>query len=294
MAQTKRTLRKRVKHGLKRLGAWAIATSYQIHLWCVWRTSRIEVVGCDRLIETMKRHDRIALALWHESLILAIYAIRECRPTTLASKSDIGDVISTILERLDYNVFRGGSSRSKSRQTAVLDDMVAYFKTHREVLLAITVDGSAGPARKMKPGIIALAGQADAPIFAMHCVCRPCLRIWTWDRTRVPMLFGKIVIVFEGPVMPGGAGISAFRAARDKAALLLDDTADRAEAYLRTGQLPAAAQALELDASYGRGDRRPGRSLCEESEHLFAPEPISLEDGSGGDTERGGEMPTDA
>ena len=113
----KRTIRKRVKHRLKRLGAWAIAVSYQIHLWCVWRTARIEVVGCDRLFETLRRHDRAALAIWHENLIMSIYGLRECKPPTLASKSDIGDVIATVLKRNNFHVFRGGSSRGKSRRS---------------------------------------------------------------------------------------------------------------------------------------------------------------------------------
>ncbi|XAL98543.1 DUF374 domain-containing protein [Phycisphaeraceae bacterium D3-23] len=274
MAQQKPTLRKRLKAGLKRLGAWGIAVTYHIHIWCVWRTARIEVAGCDRLIEAMRRHDRLALAMWHENLIIAAYALRECRPTTVASKSDIGDVISTILDRLDYRVFRGGSSRGKSRRSPVLEEMVAYFKSHRDVMMALTVDGSAGPARKMKPGVIALAGQAQAPIFVMHCVCRPCFRIWTWDRTRVPLGFGKIVIVFEGPVMPGDPGIKGFRVARDKTDLLLHDAARRAEAYLKTKQLPATDPELGLDPGYGSDDMRRGRTLCDEKTPLFTPTPI--------------------
>lgn len=245
-----------------------------VHLWCVWRTGRIEVLGLDRLAEAMKRHDRVALAIWHETLVMAAYAIRECKPTTVASKSDIGDVISTILERLGYHVFRGGSSRGKSRRSPVLDEMVAHFKSHRDVLLAITVDGSAGPARKMKPGVVALAGQTQAPIFAMHCVCRPCFRIWTWDRTMLPLIFSRVVIVIEGPVLPGDPGKTGFRIARDKTRLLLDDTAKRAEAYLRTGELPAADAALGLDPSYGPGEVLRGRTVCQDGVPPFLPKPM--------------------
>lgn len=266
-----------MKHRLKRLGAWGIALSYQIHLWCVWRTGRIEIIGCDRLVETMRRHERVALALWHENLIMAIYALRECRPTTLASKSDIGDVIATILERLHYKVFRGGTSRGKSRRSPALDEMVAYFKSHRDILLAITVDGSAGPARKMKPGIIALSEQAQAPIFVMHCECRPCFRIWTWDKTRIPLGFGKVVILLEGPLLPEPAGISGFRKSRDKTDLLLRDTCRRAEAYLKTGDLLPADEALGLDPSYGKGETRRGKSLFPKGPPPIVPRPIEAD-----------------
>ena len=274
MGNKKRTIRKRVKHRLKRLGAWAIAVSYQIHLWCVWRTARIEVVGCDRLFETLRRHDRVALAIWHENLIMSIYGLRECKPTTLASKSDIGDVIATVLKRNNFHVFRGGSSRGKSRRSPALEKMVEYFKSHRDILIPITVDGSAGPARKMKPGVIALAEQAQAPIFVMHCECRPCFRIWTWDKTRIPLGFGKIVMVFEGPILPQPPGLKGFRKSRDQTDLLLRDTCKRAETLLKTGELPPADPALELDPSYGEGETRRGRSLFAKGESPIVPRPV--------------------
>lgn len=274
LTEKKTTFRRRVKGRLKRLGAWGIAVSYRVHMWCVWRTARIEVVGCDRLIETIRRHERVALATWHENLIIAGYAIREFRPTTLASNSDIGDVIATILKSLKYHVFRGGTSRSKSRQSPALEAMVAHFKSHRDIMMALTVDGSAGPARKMKPGVIALSQQAQAPIFVMHCECRPCFRIWTWDKTRIPLGFGKVVVVFEGPVLPPAEGISGFRKARDQTDLMLHDTCRRAEAYLKTGELLPADPALGLDPSYGRGDTRRGLSLFGKGPSPISPQLI--------------------
>lgn len=251
-----------------------VAFAYHVHMWIVWRTARVEVIGCDRLVEALKRDQRVALALWHENLIMSIYGAREFRPATLASKSDIGNVISAILERVGFHVFRGGTSRSKTRRTPVLKDLVAYFKNHKDVLLAITVDGSAGPARKMKPGIIAMAEQSAAPIFVIHTSCRPCFRIWTWDRTCFPLAFGKVVVLFEGPIPAPRPGISGFRKARDQTDLLLRDTAKRADAYLRTRELPPPDPALELGTDYGEYTTRRGAKLFPKGATPVTPKPI--------------------
>ncbi len=256
------------------VGSVLVALTYHLHMWVVWRTGRVEVIGCDRVVEAMRRHDRVALALWHENLVMAIYAAREFRPTTLASKSDIGNVISAILVRMGYRVFRGGTSRSKSRRTPVLHEMVDHFRRHRDIMLAITVDGSAGPARKMKPGVVALAEQAEAAIFVMHTSCRPCFRIWTWDRTRFPLAFGRVVVMFEGPIPPPAPGMSGFRKARDQTDLLLRDTAARVESYLSTGEMPPPDAALELCPDYGAYDTRRGAKLFTGGATPLTPSPI--------------------
>ena len=262
-----------------RISTVLLAWAYHIHLWVVWRTGRIELIGFDRFAETMRRHERVAMALWHENLVMGIYAIRELRPATLANKSDIGDVISAVLEGQGYHVFRGGSSRSKSRQSKVLDKMVGYFKSHRDVLLAITVDGSAGPARKVKPGVIALAEQAQAPIYILHAECRPCFRIWTWDRTCFPIAFSRVVVLLEGPLPVPAPGIRGLRETRDLTDRLLHDTADRARAYLKTGVLPDPDPALGLDPSYGERDTRVGPKIFGKGPRTITPRPNTPDSG---------------
>jgi len=263
-----RSVRKKISKPLVRLAAAGLAWVYRGYMSIVWYTSRVESYGMARAVNAVKRHRNVVFALWHDNVVLAPRCYRVLRPTTLASRSDIGEVITAILEMQRYHVFRGGSSRGKSRRIPVLHQLTNHIKQRQEVLLALAVDGSTGPARVLKPGIIALSFDTGAPIFATHIACKPAIKLPSWDRTRVPLPFGRIVMILEGPIICDSNQIDAdeFRRLREQVQLLLDDTAHRAEHCLKTRQMPAPNPALELDPSYGDRDLRIGRSILNPDE----------------------------
>ena len=258
-----RSVRKKLSKPAVRLAAAGLAWVYRGYMSLVWYTSRIESYGMARAVNAMRRHGNIVVALWHDNVVLAPRCCRVFRPTTLASRSDIGDVITAILQMQKYHVFRGGSSRGKSRRTPVLKQLVEYVRAREQVFVALTVDGSTGPARVLKPGIIALSCETGAPIFAVHIACKPALKARTWDRTRFPLPFGKIVMVVEGPIdsTTNPTDADEFRRLREQTQLLLEDTAERADRCLAGAPLPPPDPQLDLDPSYGDRDRRVGRSI---------------------------------
>ncbi len=261
--QSVRSFRKKLSGPAVRGAAWILAWVIWVYMSLVWYTSRIESYGLSRGAVAMNRHRNILVTLWHENVVLTPWAYREFKPTTLASRSDIGEIITAALTRQGYHVFRGGSSKGKSRRSPVLKDLVQHVKDRQEVLLALAVDGSSGPVRVLKPGIIALSNETGAPIFAIHAISSRSIKARTWDRTRFPLPFGRIVIVMQGPLRcdDNPLGGSEFRRLRDQAQLLLEDAANRAEHFLKHGELPPPNPALDMDASYGEEDRRVGRSL---------------------------------
>jgi len=258
-----RSFRKKLSKPMVRIAAVAVAWVYRGYMSLVWHTSRIESYGVGRAVHAVVKHRRVVVAIWHDNVVLAPRAYRELSPTTLASRSDIGEVITAVLKLHGYHVFRGGSSRGKSRRTPVFPQLVSHVKELQEVMLALTVDGSSGPARVCKPGIIALSSEAQAPIFATHIACWPAIRLPSWDRTRIPLPFGKIVIVLEGPIVCTKHPIDAdeFRRLREQTQLLLEDTARRADRCLAGEPLPPPDPRLDLDPSYGDRDKRVGRSI---------------------------------
>ncbi len=262
--QTRKKLSKPVVWATARV----IGVLYYLYMGLVWHTSRVESYGMGRGVKAVNTHGNIVIAVWHDNAILAGRCCRVFSPTTLASRSDIGEVITAVLKLQKYHVFRGGSSRGKKRRTPILQQLVGYLKKRVEVVLALTVDGSHGPARIMKPGIIGLAMETDMPIFAVHISCKPALHLPSWDRTRVPLPFGKIVMVLEGPILRNkeASDSEEFERMRSQAQLLLEDTAERADRCLKGEPLPPPSEKLELDPSYGDRDKRIGRSLLLPSE----------------------------
>ena len=258
-----RQTRKKLSKPVVKVTAWAIGWLYKGYMGLVWHTSRVESYGMARAVKAVNTDGNILVAIWHDNAILAGRCCKVFRPTTLASYSDIGEVITAVLSHQDYHVFRGGSSRGKARRKPILKQLVDYVNRRTEVVLALTVDGSTGPARVMKPGIIGLAMDTGMPLFAVHIACKPVLHLPSWDRTRVPLPFGKIVMVIDGPIKSDQEASDGedFQRLCRQGQLLLEDTAKRAEQAIlgKTPDLPD--EWLGLDPTYGERGLRRGRRM---------------------------------
>ncbi len=108
-----------------------------------------------------------------------------------------------MLRLCNFHVFRGGSSSGKSRRSAtVLDELIDHMNSNQGVIYGITVDGSKGPAYRMKSGAVRIAVACKAPIVVEKTWCRRYFRLPTWDRSIIPLPFNRIVHVYAGPYLP--------------------------------------------------------------------------------------------
>ncbi len=180
---------------------------YVAYMWLVWKTSRIEDRGYARTGAIRDRYDGFVGMLWHEEVFGVAWNYRDMRPHTLASLGDSGEIITRMLERCGFVVFRGGSSkRTSRRRQAVLADMIAHMKKTERVVYGITVDGSFGPYHVMKPGALVIAYQFDKPIVFVRTWAKRNLHLPTWDRMAVPLPFNHIRQYLWGPYfVPAGA-----------------------------------------------------------------------------------------
>lgn len=140
-------------------------------------------------------------AMWHEDVFMAPSLFRSLKPYTLASTARIGRVITSVLEAHDFKVFRGGSGHSKKgrRRNHALRSMIYYLKSQPYALFGIAVDGTRGPAYKLKPGICKMAQDCRIPVFLVHTRAKRALKLPTWDRTVIPLPFNQIHTRFVGP-----------------------------------------------------------------------------------------------
>jgi lysophospholipid acyltransferase (LPLAT)-like uncharacterized protein len=51
----------------------------------------------------------------------------------------------------------------------------------------------------MAPGTVRIAKRAQVPVFLLGLAARPALRLKSWDRTKLPGLFGRGCIIWDGP-----------------------------------------------------------------------------------------------
>ena len=129
------------------------------------------------------------------------WAYRRFHGQTIASVGDAGDVIARLLQLCNFTVFRGGSSKGKSRRKTILEEFTQYLLKVDKPAVGVTVDGSSGPVYRMKTGVIVIAMKLNAPIFVVRIWSKRRIMLPSWDRTMLPLPFNKIVVLTEGPYM---------------------------------------------------------------------------------------------
>lgn len=153
----------------------------------------------------MRPLTRVALAVVPRAYVAYGYHHLGFRPHTLASLGTSGEMITRILELCGFVVFRGGTSRRASRYRAgVLDAMIHHMRKHHEVIYGLTVDGSTGPAYRVKLGGVVIARECGRPVILARTWYKRMLRLSTWDRTAIPLPFNVIRYYLAGPYpVPG-------------------------------------------------------------------------------------------
>jgi len=244
-------LRPWITRPLMRVNLALFPTIYLLYMRLVWATSRIVDLGLGRLFEISAAHNGAVGLLWHEEVMTVAwgYAYMGFRPHTLASLSNDGAVITRLLERCGFVVFRGGSSdRSSRRVASVTTELIDHMRKTDGVIYGITVDGSKGPAYRLKRGGVVIARDCDKPIVLVRTWYRRCVRLRTWDRIAIPLPFNRIHYYLEGPYFAPAdahteAGLERFRLRLERDLIAL-----AARSYDDLGQ-PRPANLLTREAA---------------------------------------------
>jgi len=187
---------------LSALAAAVVPSIYMGYMRLVWATSRVDPGNFLELKDWIREHNGAVGLLWHEEVMTVAYGYHHLgfRPHTLASLGDSGELITRMLLKCGFVVFRGGSTRGlKRRREGVLEELIEHMRTHDEVIYGLTVDGSRGPRYHMKHGGIVIARECGKPIALARTWYKRCLRLPTWDRMAVPLPFNHIRYYLAGP-----------------------------------------------------------------------------------------------
>jgi hypothetical protein len=175
---------------------WLVAFGYRLlKIWA--RTLRFEIDDRAGVIGTPP-NDRYIGALWHNRLLLFPFVLKrylpERRGAALISASRDGAMLADLIERFDFEVVRGSSSRQGASAIRQLAEVIA---SGRDVV--ITPDGPRGPAYELGQGIIYLAQQSGAEVVPVNMEYSRCWRVKSWDRFILPRPFSKVRVIFAPP-----------------------------------------------------------------------------------------------
>jgi lysophospholipid acyltransferase (LPLAT)-like uncharacterized protein len=171
--------------------AWLGAALLRLHA----RTLRLHVEGGDRIEEALRAGERVLVASWHGRILMGVVLFGRYRPVVMISQSRDGERMSRVAERLGWRTVRGSSTRGGVRA------LVAQVRILRGGGVGgHVVDGPRGPARQVKPGLLALAQRSGALIFPVYPSARWRIEVRSWDRMMIPLPFSRVWIRLGDPV----------------------------------------------------------------------------------------------
>ncbi len=155
---------------------------------------RVTVSGEEYLQEFISRGGGIA-AFWHYSIFYLFYHLRLFPAAIMVSASRDGEYIARLIKLQGHTPVRGSVNR---RRVSGLKQLLKEIRAGKNA--GIVVDGSQGPPRKVKAGVILLASRSGRPILPMVWSSSAKLVFRSWDRTVLPLPFSRIFFYYGKPL----------------------------------------------------------------------------------------------
>lgn len=175
---------------------WAAALLLYGYYQLVLVTSRVRIRADPATEQLLRQGEPLILALWHRHVffipLLRRYGRRPL--AVLVSGHRDGRIIAAALKLCRLAVVEGSSTRGGSGAYRQLLRLLRAGE-----LVCITPDGPKGPPVQAKPGVIQLARQSGSAIVPLALAASRRRQLRSWDRTLVPLPFGRVVIMLGPP-----------------------------------------------------------------------------------------------
>lgn len=193
----------------------ALAFLLGLYLQAVYRTTRWTLLGEEHIRAALRPEPgqgcAAVAAFWHETLpmmpalvLAARRAVPEFAPMgvhVLVSRHRDGRFVGAVVRRFRIGPVHASTSRGAAVGLRAMLRLLAAGG-----LVAVTPDGPRGPRRVAAPGVAQLAALSGRPV--LPCAARSTRQrvLGSWDRMRLPLPFGRGVLVCGAPVAVGRGG----------------------------------------------------------------------------------------
>lgn len=134
------------------------------------------------------------VVFWHGYMLPVWKYFGKFKPSGVVSMSKDGEILSQLLEKWNFSLIRGSSSRNSK---SVLEDIVSNCN---KSLVLITPDGPRGPRFRMKAGAVVAASRAEVPIYLCGVnISNKHIFENSWDKFQLPLPFSKIELTVSEP-----------------------------------------------------------------------------------------------
>ncbi len=176
---------------------------------------------------------RLALALWHDHLILPAVSWGQPGVSVLISKHADGQILASLIRSLGMGVVFGSTNRGG---VEAVRQILAGNAGCRH--LAVTVDGPRGPRRVVQPGIVYTASRCGMELLAVGVGYQKAWRAKSWDRFAVPRPGCRAKLLLGAPLaLPADLGTAGLEQCRLWLQAELDRLDTAARIWAETGKL---------------------------------------------------------
>jgi hypothetical protein len=202
---------------------------YNSYMWVVYRTSRKTFHDVPALWERTDRGENLLAAVWHQDAFISPFCHRGHDILAMVSQSSMGNILSEILRKCHFIPVRGGSSKGGR---GALAEVVEYLNTHTGVVCGMAVDGSRGPARRAKKGMLLIAQATGIPIYPMRSWAKWKILAPSWDKMLIPLPFNHLAFFLGEPlVVPEDVNADTVEQLRQELERRLNDLALQSEIF---------------------------------------------------------------
>ena len=172
----------------------AAATVLYLYIRFCHVSTKWEISGFEEMDELLLQNQPIILVIWHERLIMSPYMFNTrvgkiCAITTESKLASMGKRLLRLFqfeaEQIDPKKNPTGFNRK------VLHRIRAGYS------IAISPDGTRGPARIAKPFPIKWSRKTGAPIFCATFAVRRKLTLSEWSKAHIPLPFNRGALLIE-------------------------------------------------------------------------------------------------
>jgi lysophospholipid acyltransferase (LPLAT)-like uncharacterized protein len=165
-----------------------------------------------------ERQQPVVFALWHcHVFFMPVLRRLARRPlAVLLSAHRDAQIVGVAARMRGVELVAGSSTRGGVRAYLQLLQLLRQGSS-----VCITPDGPRGPAREVKTGVVHLAQRSGCLLVPMGLAVSRQRRLRSWDRTLLPLPFGRVVITLGEPI-PVQAGTAAATTAAHQLGQALD------------------------------------------------------------------------
>lgn len=172
----------------------------------VQRTARLNITGLEHVKALEATDPRgFILAFWHADILFAP-ALRDRinrKLRMLVSTHRDGEIIVNAVAGFGIDFIRGSSTDARKADkdkggASAVAQMIGALDAGDVV--GLTPDGPRGPARKVKAGVVRLAGMTRAPVVVFAWAASRRRHLNTWDGFQLALPFARVEVVAMAPI----------------------------------------------------------------------------------------------